>query len=217
MKYKLIDFRPGETQEVETGTCELCFGTSVMCNDVFVFEDKYGRHHMVDSCQWSASGGHINSINIPNVIDFAAWLDDQEVEDLIMRWGTLWNLVEKYCKTLNEEREEHEPTLNKDLTSAGKLKAGIPLSNEEMLDIVLHIDESFDEYVSKENKGVYILYFKPKSYKDKLDNCMWYSLSYQCNVQGQDFVFGGQPKKVSQKEIVGENKIVVEREPRLPW
>ena len=120
-----------------------------------------------------------------------------EVESLIMRWGALWNLVEKHCKTLNEEWEEREPTLSNDLTSADKVKDGIPLDSNEMLDIVLHIDKSFEEYVNEVNVGVYKLFFK-----DELS--AWYSLSYRCNKKKHlpDFEFKGQQKRIEKEGLI---------------
>ncbi len=80
---------------------------------------------------------------------------------------------------------------------ADKLRADIPLGNEEMLDIVLHIDESFIEYVNEVNNSVYTLLFK-----DELG--IWYSLSYQCNRQKcfPNFVFKGQPKRIEKEGLI---------------
>lgn len=93
--------------------------------------------------------------------------------------------------------------MRKNITLADKLRADIPLGNEEMLDIVLHIDESFIEYVNEVNNSVYTLLFK-----DELG--AWYSLSYQCNVQRQYFIFEGQPKRVGQEDVVEQETMRLE-------
>ena len=86
--------------------------------------------------------------------------------------------------------------MRKNITLADKLRADIPLDNEEMLDIVLHIDESFIEYVNEVNNSVYTLLFK-----DELG--AWYSLSYQYNRQKcfPNFVFESQPKRIEKEGL----------------
>lgn len=95
MKYKLVDFIPGEPIEVQTGTCELCFGTTTECDDTFILEDENGKQYEVDSKYWS--WGDMFEIVVDNVIDFAAWLEKQDVpEEDDMNWGTLERLVDEY-------------------------------------------------------------------------------------------------------------------------
>lgn len=87
--------------------------------------------------------------------------------------------------------------MRKNITLADKLRADIPLDNEEMLDIVLHIDESFIEYVNEVNNSVYTLLFK-----DELG--IWYSLNYQYDRQKHfsNFEFKSQPKRIEKEGLI---------------
>lgn len=89
------------------------------------------------------------------------------------------------------------------MNAVDKLRLECELSYDDMLDIVLHIDESFIEYVNEVNNSVYTLLFK-----DELG--AWYSLSYQCNVQRQYFIFEGQPKRVGQEDVVEQETMRLE-------
>lgn len=83
------------------------------------------------------------------------------------------------------------------MNAANKLRLGCELSYDDMLDIVLHNDKSFVEYVNEVNNNVYTLLFK-----DELGT--WYSLSYQCDRQKYfpDFVFKGQPKRFERQGVI---------------
>lgn len=83
------------------------------------------------------------------------------------------------------------------MNAVDKLRLECELSYDDMLDIVLHIDKSFIEYVNEVNNNVYKLFFK-----DKLG--AWYSLSYRCNKKKHlpDFVFKGQPKRIEKEGLI---------------
>lgn len=66
----------------------------------FVFEDENGKEYEVESCEWD--WGYPEEIDIPNVVDFAAWLDNQEVEDE-MSFSTLYNLARDYRYSLEDK------------------------------------------------------------------------------------------------------------------
>ncbi len=86
------------------------------------------------------------------------------------------------------------------MNAVDKLRLECELSYDDMLDIVLHIDI---EYVNEVNNNVYTTLFK-----DELG--AWYSLSYQCNVQRQYFIFEGQPKRVGQEDVVEQETMRLE-------
>ena len=83
------------------------------------------------------------------------------------------------------------------MNAADKLRLECELSYDNMLNIVLHIDGSFIEYVNEVNNNVYTTLFK-----DELGT--WYSLSYQCNRQKcfPNFVFKGQPKRIEKEGLI---------------
>lgn len=91
------------------------------------------------------------------------------------------------------------------MNAANKLRLGYELSYDDMLDIVLHNDKSFIEYVNGVNNNVYTLLFK-----DELGT--WHSLSYQYDKQKYfpGFVFKGQPKRFERQGMiawVGKKKV----------
>lgn len=83
------------------------------------------------------------------------------------------------------------------MNAVDKLRLECELSYDNMLDIVLHIDKSFIEYVNEVNNNVYTTLFK-----DELGT--WYSLSYQCNRQKHlpDFEFKGQQKRIEKEGLI---------------
>lgn len=83
------------------------------------------------------------------------------------------------------------------MNAVDKLRLECELSYDDMLNIVLHIDESFIEYVNEVNNNVYTTLFK-----NELG--AWYFLSYQYNGQKcfPNFVFKGQPKRIEKEGLI---------------
>ena len=102
MKYKVIEYM-SDIREEQTGTCELCFGTAWVENGSITVEDENGKTTNISLTWWS--WGDYDTIYIDNVVNFSAWLQEQEVEPIdeeIDTWSWLNVLVEKY----NEESED---------------------------------------------------------------------------------------------------------------
>ena len=101
MKYKVIAFN-SDVQEEQTGTCDLCYGTAWVENGYVTVEDETGETTDIYLTYWS--WGDYFTIDVDNLIDFSAWLQEREVEPISEEtddWYWLNELVEKY----NEEQE----------------------------------------------------------------------------------------------------------------
>lgn len=104
MKYKVVDLY-SDYQEETTGTCELCFGTAYVENGYITLEDGNGKQYEIALTVWD--WGDFDTIYIDNVINFSAWLQNQDLEPITedtYDWSWLANIVEKY----NDETVEDE-------------------------------------------------------------------------------------------------------------
>lgn len=61
------------------GTCELCFSYGVVDNPYMVLEFPDGTQVTVDTYYWDW-GDYFES-SVDNVVDFSAWLSEQELSD----------------------------------------------------------------------------------------------------------------------------------------
>lgn len=105
MKYRVIDYVSDE-QEEQTGTCELCFGTALVENGYITLEDENGATHDVYLTVWD--WGDFDTIYIPNLVDFSAWLQEQDepvFEDIESTWSWLFELVGRYEEEMEETDE----------------------------------------------------------------------------------------------------------------
>lgn len=102
MKYKVIDY-VSDIQEEQTGTCDLCFGTAWVENGSITVEDENGKTTEISLTYWD--WGDCCEIYIDNVVNFSAWLQEQEVEpiDNVNEWSWLYDRVEEYCKEKENE------------------------------------------------------------------------------------------------------------------
>ena len=71
-----IGSKPEETQ---FGTCELCFSFGVADNPYMVLEFPDGAQVTVETYYWD--WGDCFETTVGNVIDFSAWLSEQELSD----------------------------------------------------------------------------------------------------------------------------------------
>ena len=105
MKYKVTEYN-SNMQEVQTGTCDLCYGTDLVEEGLITVEDENGTETEIDLTVWD--WGDYDTIYIDNVVNFSAWLQEREVEsigekaDSYACWYWLNELVEKY----NEGQED---------------------------------------------------------------------------------------------------------------
>lgn len=96
MKLKLIDMKQSDPQAVQTGTCELCFGTTTATEPVFIFQEvETQKVHTVDGYYWN--WGDYRQVWVDNVIDFAAFVAayDFDEEDCF-NYYWLDGLVDEY-------------------------------------------------------------------------------------------------------------------------
>ena len=96
MKYKVIDLH-SEYEEETTGTCDLCYCTDWVENGYLTVEDENGEQTDIYLTEWD--WGDYDTIYIDNVINFAAWLQEQYVPEIITvnsDWAWLDDIVYQY-------------------------------------------------------------------------------------------------------------------------
>ena len=105
---KVIDVG-SNPEETQFGTCELCFGYGVADNPYMVLEFPDGTQVKCDTYRWS--WGDYFETTVDNVVDFSAWLSEQElseekIEDLKNDGKyTLIELINEYNWQLEETDE----------------------------------------------------------------------------------------------------------------
>lgn len=105
---KVIDIgsNPRRTQ---FGTCELCFSYGMADNPYMVLEFPDGTQVTVDTYHWD--WGDYFDTTVDNVVDFSAWLSEQELSDeeveVLKSDGkhTLIRLIQEYNWQLEEADE----------------------------------------------------------------------------------------------------------------
>lgn len=102
MKYKVTGYH-SDIQEEQTGTCEICFGTAYVENGFITVKDEEGIRTVIDLTYWD--WGDYDTIYIDNVVNFSAWLQEQEVEP-ISKDTNLWSWLDELVKKYNEEQED---------------------------------------------------------------------------------------------------------------
>lgn len=102
MKYKVVEYM-SDIQEEQTGTYELCFGTAIVENGSITVEDENGKATKIFLTWWS--WGDFFTIYIDNVVNFSAWLQEQEVEP-ISKDTNLWSWLNKIVAKYYEEQED---------------------------------------------------------------------------------------------------------------
>ena len=75
---KVIDIG-SNPEETQFGTCELCFSYGVADNPYMVLEFPDGTQATLDTYNWD--WGDYFETTVDNVVDFSAWLSEQELSD----------------------------------------------------------------------------------------------------------------------------------------
>lgn len=98
MKYKLIDVLQEVKEDVEFGTCEMCFGTGSLKKTIFVLEDEYGNKHEIENGEWKWGDYYpLRHEEIENVVDFALFISQQEApDDTDTISGWFWSCFDEY-------------------------------------------------------------------------------------------------------------------------
>ena len=76
---KVIDVG-SNPEETQFGTCELCFSYGVADNPYMVLEFPDGTQVTHNTYHWS--WGDYFEYGVDNVVDFSAWLSEQELSDV---------------------------------------------------------------------------------------------------------------------------------------
>lgn len=111
MKYKVTEYN-SNMQEVQTGTCDLCYGTDLVEEGYITVEDENGNETEIVLTVWD--WGDYDTIYIDNVVNFSAWLQERDVEPInkqvepFDQWYWLKKLVEKY----NEEHKNEKAAID---------------------------------------------------------------------------------------------------------
>lgn len=97
MKYKVTEFF-SNYREVQTGTCELCFSTSYEDMGELVLEDENNQEVIIPITV--SSYGDYESLYIDNVVNFSAWLQEQDIPEITgdrnERFERMNELIETY-------------------------------------------------------------------------------------------------------------------------
>ena len=107
---KVIDIG-SNPEETQFGTCELCFSYGVADNPYMVLEFPDGTQVTHNTYDWD--WGDYFETTVGNVIDFSAWLSEQELSDVEvedLKSGdkyVLLSLIDEYNWQL-EETDENE-------------------------------------------------------------------------------------------------------------
>lgn len=105
---KVIDVG-SNPEETQFGTCELCFSYGIADNPYMVLEFPDGTQVTHNTYYWN--WGDYSETSVDNVVDFSAWLSeqelsDEEVEDLKSDGEyTLIELINEYNWRLEETDE----------------------------------------------------------------------------------------------------------------
>lgn len=76
---KVIEIGSNPEEEVEYGTCELCFSYGIVDNPYMVLEFPDGTRVTHNTYDWDC--GDYWEYNVDNVVDFSAWLSERELSD----------------------------------------------------------------------------------------------------------------------------------------
>lgn len=97
MKYKVIDVE-SDYEEVVTGTCELCMSTAYIDCGTLILADENGIEVYIPLFM-SLGWGDYDELYIDNVVDFSAWLQEQDIEPIVdNKFYRLEELIELYKK-----------------------------------------------------------------------------------------------------------------------
>lgn len=92
MRYKLIDSYSEVEKDAQFGTCELCMFVADLSKNIFVFEDENGEEVTVEGGYWNWGIYDDRSLCIENIIDFAAFVREQDIENIEYELGDVIGL-----------------------------------------------------------------------------------------------------------------------------
>lgn len=152
MKIKLVDVEENPSEEL-VGTCDLCFGTIDCDNPVFVFQLGDSKQEIrINGYWWDYD--YYDEVAIPNIINFADWLDHQDFpDDTKLDTDWLIDVADKYNSIYTPYRD-----VNGKLIKVGdKIKVTINFSKGKPFEFVSKVnDEDCDYYVSNGGNEYYL-------------------------------------------------------------
>ncbi|WP_448857712.1 hypothetical protein [Corynebacterium propinquum] len=95
MKYTLENIKAEFIPEMPYGTCEMCMHTGPYEELVYLVRDENGESYRIERSLMIDDWETDRLPDVDNVIDFANWLKDQDVEEEMGRW-TFRDLMERY-------------------------------------------------------------------------------------------------------------------------
>ena len=78
---RLVNFKTEIEEDVEFGTCELCFSTGDLTRYFYIFEDNKGKQLSIESGQWSW-GDYFEHYDVENVVQFGEFIGRLQIKDL---------------------------------------------------------------------------------------------------------------------------------------
>lgn len=161
MKVKLVDVEENPSEE-STGTCDLCFSTMYCDNPVYVFQSTNSKDEIrVNGYWWEYD--YYDEVAVPNVINFADWLDHQKFPD-DTKLDTDW-LIE-VANTYNSIYTPYRDVNGKLIKVGDNVKVSIKFWKGKTIEFVskVHGDDC-DYWVSNKNDD-YELYdlYDPQEY-----------------------------------------------------
>lgn len=161
MKVKLIDVEENPTEEL-TGTCEFCFETIDCDNPVFVFQLVGSNQEIrINGYWWDYD--YYDEVAIPNIINFADWLDHQEFpDDTVLDTDWLINVADKYNSIYTPYRD-----VNGKLIKVGyKIKVTIKFNQGKHIEFVSKVHGDDCNYYVSNGGDDYDLYelYDPREY-----------------------------------------------------
>ena len=109
MKYKVTDMF-SSYREVQTGTCELCFSTSYEDMGELVLEDENNQEVTIPITV--SSYGDYESLHIDNVVNFSAWLQEQDIPEIMGDRNERFERMNQLIETYNQ------PTISSNIINA---------------------------------------------------------------------------------------------------
>ena len=100
MKYKITEMN-SNYQEVQVGTCELCFSTTTADVGALTLEDETGKTIDVPISVYNYD--EYKHIGINNVVEFSAWLQEQDIPEITGDEYDAYNRLEELVSEYKDQ------------------------------------------------------------------------------------------------------------------
>lgn len=107
-KLQLVDFKQEDSQLIQTGTCDWCYGTTVASFPQMKIREVATGEETWVNCYVDDYGAYYQIPDTDNIPDFAAWLAKQDIDpDAELDYFLIDDLVCKYHQ-YKRENVDHE-------------------------------------------------------------------------------------------------------------